>query len=48
MGTLKPKYLLYGYMEPLGPLLVVYVCPNRNLRIQGCYLEGRSGDLVSR
>ena len=25
MGTSRPKYLLYGYMEPLGPYRT-YLC----------------------
>ena len=25
MGTLRPKYLLYGYMEPLGQCMIFTV-----------------------
>ena len=34
MGTLRPKYLLYGYMEPLGNRGVVVLHASR-ARVRG-------------
>ena len=43
MGTIRPKYLLYGYMEPLGAMDMAFgyqdsgLCPMPRVnRMQSC------------